>query len=299
MSLFTKISGWAIALLCFYLGTSAFSITPNIGLVIIISAFFFVPPVREITYKLTNSKISALSRTGLIFVILIMALYSLDETMKAVQIEKAKIAAIAKNKELDRNAEYFKENKKDVLENIASQLKNKKYAELRLEFNNYTKVDDIEFNSIKVRYQSEIDQIQKENKTRVILETLKKVPSSEFEENKVLYQQLVEMHPKSKRYLVKFNHYNSKYNAQQEEINKQKMIEDLFWADGSFYPLNKLIKESLNNPDSFVHVRTKAARRGDYLVIFVTYRARNGFNAVITNEVSALISISGDIIKIY
>jgi DNA-directed RNA polymerase subunit RPC12/RpoP len=57
--------------------------------------------------------------------------------------------------------------------------------------------------------------------------------------------------------------------------------------NGSNKELVDLVKSTMNDPDSFEHVETRFSDKGNSLSILMTYRGKNGFNATITNSVSA------------
>lgn len=82
------------------------------------------------------------------------------------------------------------------------------------------------------------------------------------------------------------------------EIHKQN-IEKLFhpW-DGSNIELEKRIKESLNDPESYEHVTTTYVDTGDFLSVKTIFTAKNGFGGVIKQEVVVQQDTLGNIIKI-
>lgn len=57
--------------------------------------------------------------------------------------------------------------------------------------------------------------------------------------------------------------------------------------DGSHTGLVDLIKSNLNDDKSFKHVKTTYTDKGTYLIVYMTYRAKNGFGAVILQNVTA------------
>lgn len=57
--------------------------------------------------------------------------------------------------------------------------------------------------------------------------------------------------------------------------------------DGSNRELVRLVKSGMNDPDSFEHVETRFTDNGDSLSLLMTFRGKNGFNATVTNKVSA------------
>jgi len=82
------------------------------------------------------------------------------------------------------------------------------------------------------------------------------------------------------------------------EIHKQN-IEKLFhpW-DGSNIELEKKIKESLNDPESYEHITTTYIDTGDFLSVKSIFTAKNGFGGVIKQEVVIQQDTLGNIIKV-
>nr|MBC8555682.1 hypothetical protein [Candidatus Brocadiales bacterium] len=69
--------------------------------------------------------------------------------------------------------------------------------------------------------------------------------------------------------------------------------------DGSHKNLEKLIKKSMNDPDSYEHVETNAWDMKDHLVVKTTFRGKNAFGGTVTNWVKAKVSIdNGKILEV-
>lgn len=78
----------------------------------------------------------------------------------------------------------------------------------------------------------------------------------------------------------------------------RKWVNDQFSADGSDADLISLVKENLNNADSFQYVSTTYTDGGSYLIIKMTYRATNSFNALILQNVTARSDYKANTIKV-
>lgn len=77
------------------------------------------------------------------------------------------------------------------------------------------------------------------------------------------------------------------------------MIKMQFSAwDGSHRGLERYVKQTMKNPDSYKHVETRYIDNGDHLVLITTFRGTNSFNAVITTRVQAKADLHGNIIEI-
>ena len=87
----------------------------------------------------------------------------------------------------------------------------------------------------------------------------------------------------------------------QEELKYQKWVNTQFsvW-NGSNDELVKLVKQNLNDPDSFEHEKTQFANNKEhrFLTIKMTYRAKNAFGALILQNVTAMIDYESNEITI-
>jgi hypothetical protein len=81
----------------------------------------------------------------------------------------------------------------------------------------------------------------------------------------------------------------------------QEWIENQFslW-DGSNTYLVDLVKENMNNPDSFKHVETRYVDKGQGkgIVVYMKYRGTNAFGGVVTNYVEAFCDYKNNTITI-
>lgn len=69
---------------------------------------------------------------------------------------------------------------------------------------------------------------------------------------------------------------------------RQERIEQCFSAwDGSHIELTKLIKESMNDPDSYEHIETRYWDKDSVLFIVTSFRGKNAFGGVIKQTISA------------
>ncbi|MCX9105894.1 DUF4875 domain-containing protein [Aeromonas veronii] len=78
-----------------------------------------------------------------------------------------------------------------------------------------------------------------------------------------------------------------------------KKLESQFSAwDGSHRTLERAIKKSMNDPDSYEHVETTYRDLGDSLIVSTTFRGKNGFGGVVKNTVVAQVDLDGNILSI-
>lgn len=91
----------------------------------------------------------------------------------------------------------------------------------------------------------------------------------------------------------------AKIKKEKEEKKFNEWTEGQFSAwDGSHTVLVDLIKENMNDPDSFEHEDTRYSRKSYGLYIIMKYRGTNAFGGVVTNYVTAQAFYKTNTIKI-
>ena len=213
--------------------------------------------------------------------------------------EKAEKTAQLKQDKVD----HFTANKNQIILSANSALADKKYQSVISQTNKYLVSGDEDLKKINYSAKAEIGKIRKVEKTKQLLVELKKVPTSEYEKNKQLYQQLVVLHPDNQIYKNKVESYSKKIDKEKQKQlaaeSRKKQIEDQFSAwDGSHRNLEKVIKKAMNDPDSYEHDETVYWDRGDHLVVKTTYRGKNAFGGVVRNFVKAKVSLSGQVLQV-
>jgi hypothetical protein len=83
------------------------------------------------------------------------------------------------------------------------------------------------------------------------------------------------------------------------EDQRKEQITKLFspW-DGSMPKLEKVIKKSMNDPDSYEHIETRYSDMKDYLLVGCEFRGNNAFGAKVKNIVTAKVDLNGNVIEI-
>lgn len=84
-----------------------------------------------------------------------------------------------------------------------------------------------------------------------------------------------------------------------EQEERKASIENQFSSrDGSHIKLTRLIKDAMNDPDSYDHIETKYRDMKDHLIVNTIFRWKNGFWWVVKNTVKAKILIDWNNIEI-
>lgn len=83
-----------------------------------------------------------------------------------------------------------------------------------------------------------------------------------------------------------------------EYAERQKLIEKQFSVyDGSHRNLEKIIKENMNDEDSYEHIDTRFSDTGDYLIVKTTFSGKNAFNATVKQAIRAKVAIDGTVLS--
>ena len=80
----------------------------------------------------------------------------------------------------------------------------------------------------------------------------------------------------------------------QRIARKNKIASQFSSWDGSHSLLKKYIKENMNDPRSFKHVRTTYSDHSNYLLVKMTFRGKNAFGATVINVAESKATIDGD-----
>jgi hypothetical protein len=68
--------------------------------------------------------------------------------------------------------------------------------------------------------------------------------------------------------------------------------------DGSHRELTKRIKESMNDEDSYEHIKTGYIDKGDFLIVETIFSGKNAFGARMKNKITAKVSLDGEVLEI-
>lgn len=82
------------------------------------------------------------------------------------------------------------------------------------------------------------------------------------------------------------------------EETRDKLIRKQFGWGGYHFELTRIIKESMNDPDSYDHAKTTYSDEGDYLLVKTIFRGKNAFGGVMKNTLIAQVDLYGNVIEI-
>ncbi|MDB5252849.1 MAG: VHMLp45 [Flaviaesturariibacter sp.] len=85
----------------------------------------------------------------------------------------------------------------------------------------------------------------------------------------------------------------------EQKADRQKTIEGGFSSwDGSHKQLEKYIKDNLNDPGSYEHIKTRYWDQDDHLVVSTEYTAKNAYGGRVRGFVKAKCALDGSVIDI-
>ena len=289
------------------MGLLSLATSPLAALPIITIALLLLPPVRSLVYSKTKFHLSAKARAASIFVLFLVFggfvqhEQKLEEEAKTAQLAQEKAEKEAKIRQ--ENIDYFNTNSADILAAAKAALNNKDYHSVLSQTNKYLATQNKELNEIHSAAQKGLKDAEVLDKTNKLLTELKVIPASDFDKNMELYQQLSRLHPENEKYKAKIVTYQSKKEkAEQDrvvaEVRKERIERQFSAWDGSHRNLEKTIKKSMNDPDSYDHAETIYWDNGDHLIVKTTFRGKNAFGGVVKNFVKAKVSLDGNILQI-
>lgn len=82
------------------------------------------------------------------------------------------------------------------------------------------------------------------------------------------------------------------------EQRKARLEKGFSAWDGSHRGLTRLIKEAMNDPDSYEHVETLYWDEGDHLIVKTTFRGKNAFGGTVKNWAKAKCDLDGNVLEV-
>ena len=89
-----------------------------------------------------------------------------------------------------------------------------------------------------------------------------------------------------------------KKQAELDRKRKEKVEKQFSTWDGSHPALTRLIKENMNDPDSYDHIETRFRDDGSSIFVITKFRGANAFGGKVINTVSARVDFDGNVIEI-
>ena len=97
--------------------------------------------------------------------------------------------------------------------------------------------------------------------------------------------------------VVIFTIFSCTPEKKEPETREQKIKNQFSQWDGSHLALTNLIKEKMNDPSSYEHVKTEYTIREYYIMVKTTFRGNNKFGAKVLDKVYAAVTTNGDVME--
>lgn len=268
------------------------------GLILAVALALLLPPARKLLRINLNLDKSIGIGAALFFGIALAAgglKYVREEAAKQKVLDDS-AARIAKVR-ADREAE-FSANKAKILAEVEQQIAGNQAREGLATINKFMSVTkDPDLGRLQRRAEVKVMRLDLEqNEAGLPPERLQAIYTTLMQEepgNKQKYQaklKKVEELLDAKRKVVEAN---AKKAALEEKAKRQFSP-----FDGSHGKVEDALKSALKNPASYEHVKTEYLVRPDAITVFTTYRARNSFNAVVTETAVATVDGDGNVLSL-
>lgn len=300
-----RIIGWVAAPMLMLASLVNIKHNPILVFLIFFIGLISFQPSRNFIRK----KIKFVPNAWITLILFVAAfIYSPRLTDKNEQLEQEeKRAASIENKRKSDSAAVldFKRNGTSIISEVNKLANEKKFKEAFELLKKYAPAKNIDSKTSVLIDSMEIvvkSHEAKEN-TSELERQLNSNPNMSKQDQLAIYEQLALGNPNNKKYI------SARYDLRNEiqEIKKEKAKKELIekslksqfseW-DGSHRALEKYIKESMNDPDSYEHVSTKYWIVDDHLVVLTKFRGKNSFGAIVTNSIKAKISLDGREVEI-
>lgn len=193
-------------------------------------------------------------------------------------------------------------------------------ARLVKQFENFQRLDYRDVAAIAKAFHAAESAEKRKQDSATALARLAKTPESDIKNLAAIYAQLKELHPDNSDYAAKAKRYGVEWDKQaaifaenerreaaeraakaaeqaKADSRKRAIEEQFSKLDGSHPALERIIKRSMHNPDSYKHVETRYSDMGEFIVVGTTFRGTNGFGAIVTNTMRAKFTLNGEFIE--
>jgi len=287
---------WLFGIVFIILGITSLFTNPLASVPLFIISLLLLPPVRVFVQSKTGKEFSLKARAVTIIILFvsfgIVTGIGEDKKRQELAAQKAKEQAQKIAAQKKKTIEYYIANKATILNMVRNAIAKADYKKAVSTTNRYLITKD-----------PELRELHKQARTNSLLKQLKTVVSDDLERDHAVYKQLFMLHPQNTKYKNKYQSYSKKIIKRKEKqrlaTERKENIKRQFSSwDGSHRNLERYIKSSMNDPDSYKHVETRYADNGSYLTVSTTFRGKNAFGGVVKNTIVAKISLDGEVLGI-
>lgn len=302
--------GWLFGLLLIVPGIVIAVTPPYIsfsGVLLVFAGLAIFPPFRNFLTGKTGVNVTARMTAVSVAVLFIGASIMggiESDRQSAIKAQEEKLAQEKQREEHRKSIiQEFSKNREAIIAEVRELTESGDYNPALGMAEKYLITGDPELKALQQEARAALQAENDAKRTKVILEQLKGIPVERYEENLRLYRELVSIHPETEEYQSKVDFYTSKLDEKRRqeklaEARKSKIKAQFSGWDGSHRNLERFIKRTMHNPDSYEHVETTYGDRGDHLLVRTVFRGTNAFGGVVRNAVVARISLDGQILEI-
>ncbi|WP_272233751.1 hypothetical protein [Pseudomonas syringae] len=232
------------------------------------------------------------------------------------QLEREASAAAAQAK-IESTRQFYVTNKSSILQEIATALNSRDVNKATTINARYASViTDPEYLALQQKLATLVDEIalakrEQERKDTIagLLKDLKTLNAADYTKAISLYTSLLQLEPANKAYQQNLERFKKAEASRQAKIeadqqaaaaraSRIKQIESQFsqW-DGSHRTFERLIKQAMNDPDSYDHVDTRYVDKGKFIRVYCTFRGKNAFGGTVKNTRVADFDINGNFLQ--
>ncbi|NMY14274.1 hypothetical protein HBN74_01705 [Pseudomonas sp. WS 5019] len=232
-----------------------------------------------------------------------------EETQRRIA-EAAHRRAEENRIKLEQIANEFTANRDKIIAQMDNAIASRNLEEAKKLAERYSNISDMAFIGSVAKYKDLQSQVDRENQIKALLAQSKTLKVSDYASAVQIYSKLVELEPSNQSYVKTLARYEKikldaeekarkEVAAQQAREARRKQVEAQFsgW-DGSHRNFERLIKASMNDPDSYEHVETRFIDNGDYVRVITKFRGKNAFGGMVVDSAVADFTIAGDLIRV-
>ncbi|KAA8698572.1 hypothetical protein [Pseudomonas cannabina] len=323
---------WVVTGVVTALGVNVFASSWISGLMLICLAILISPPVYDrllVAIKVGDPLhlrmlVVLIGLTASTYVLNVHTSHMEDQRVAAAKAEQDRTdqlereaSAAAANAKIESTRQFYLTNKSSILREIATALDSRDVNKATAINAKYASViTDPEYLVLQqklARLAAEMAQAKREqerkDKIAGLLADLKTVDAADYTKAMSLYTSLLELDPSNKTYQQSLERFKKAEASRQSKIeadqqaaaaraSRTKQIESQFspW-DGSHRTFERLIKQAMNDPDSYDHVDTRYVDKGKFIRVYATFRGKNAFGGTVKNTRIADFDIDGNFLR--
>lgn len=260
----------------------------------ILAAALTFPPAREKLLGRFEERFSDAALARIIGALVAISLAGLAGNFMAKQdaeaLHKKELVAQEKAEKEKSLNQHFERNRIAILSEVSQAIEDGRLDQAAVELDKYSLADE---ELSKLKNKLKISQLQKKL-TRTDLS---------LDEKAVAYKSLSELMPNDNKVSATAKKLSDEVEKRNQlaaaKAQRAKEIESQFSAwDGSHIRVEAAIKERMNDPDSYKHVKTRYVAIKTGLIVFTTFRGANAFGGIITKTVTAQVDLDGNVVSL-